>query len=152
MKISRCRATPRSGARCERGSVTLFGLGLVLVLLFVGGISLDLWRAFSERRVLAEVADAGAAAGANGLDIAVYRQTGALVLDPTLAHDVAVASVVSQTDDRSLTGGSVMADQDTVVVVIEGEVPLTLLRLFTLGEPFVITVRSEASPRQAPVG
>jgi hypothetical protein len=47
-------------------------LGLCLMLFLLGGISLDLWRAFSERRSLAATAGA-AVAGASALDEAAYR-------------------------------------------------------------------------------
>jgi hypothetical protein len=36
------------GARRESGTITLWMLGLCLMLFLLGGISLDLWRAFSE--------------------------------------------------------------------------------------------------------
>ena len=48
----------------EHGMITLWILGLVLVLFAVGGISLDLWRVFGDRRELVSMADAAAAAGA----------------------------------------------------------------------------------------
>lgn len=84
--------------------MTLFGLGLSVMLLFVGGFSLDLWRAHSERRSLAELADAAAAAGANGIDTSVYRDSGELVLDPLLAEALAWESIVGQADQRALVG------------------------------------------------
>ena len=133
----------------ERGQVTLLGLGLLMVLLFVGGMSLDLARAFSERRALAEVADAAAAAGANGIDVTTYRRTGELLLDPVLARELVYDSVATQSDVRSMTGVPVVdAGQTVVVVEVQGEVPLTLLGLFTLGEPLQLRVRAEASPRR----
>ena len=129
--------------------MTLLGLGLVVVLLFIGGMGLDLARAFSERRALAEIADAAAAAGANGIDVATYRGTGELVLDPTLARELAYDSAATQADVRSMVGAPLVeADQTVVVVEVRGEVPLSLLRLFTLGEPFELRVRAEASPRR----
>lgn len=129
--------------------MTLLGLGLVVVLLFVGGMGLDLARAFSERRALTEVADAAAAAGANGIDVTTYRRTGELILDPTLARELAYDSVATQADVRSILGVQLVeADQTVVAVEVRGEVPLTLLRIFTLGEPLQLRVRAEASPRR----
>ena len=49
----------------EHGTITLWILGLCLMLFLLGGISLDLWRSFSERRALAATADAAALAGAS---------------------------------------------------------------------------------------
>lgn len=131
----------------ERGSITLFGLGLTMMLLFVGGFSLDLWRAHSERRALAEMADAAAAAGANAIDTAAYRIDGSLVLDPALAESYAWASLASQADQRALVGiPQVGATPAVVVVQIKGEVEMTLLRVLSGGEPFEITVTAEATP------
>jgi Flp pilus assembly protein TadG len=68
------RRRPTLGARRESGTITLWMLGLCLMLFLLGGISLDLWRAFSERRSLAATADAAAVAGASALDEAAYRR------------------------------------------------------------------------------
>ncbi len=149
--------TPRSGAvRSDRksaerpgeaGQVTFFGVGMVIVLLFVGGISVDLWRVFSERRALAEMADAAAAAGANGVDVDRYRVSGVVVLDPALATDLAWESLAGQSDVRSVSERPVVAaDEALVEVVVRGEVEMTLLSIFMTGEPFAVTVRAVAAP------
>lgn len=131
----------------ERGTMTLLGIGLSVMLLFVGGFSLDLWRAHSERRALAELADAAAAAGANGIDTGVYRATGELVLDPALAEDFAWESINRQVDRRALVGTpDVVATTDVIVVQVRGEVEMTLLRALSGGEPFTIVVTAEAVP------
>ncbi len=144
-----CRqAGPESG-RDEGGHVTFFGVGMVVVLLFVAGFSVDLWRAFSERRALAEMADAAAAAGANGIDTGWYRSTGEVRLEPALAIDIAWQSVEAQTDRRSLSEAPrIAADTEVIEVVVAGEVEMTLLALFMPDEPFVVTVRAVAAPRQ----
>jgi len=49
----------RGRLRDEGGWVALWMLGLALLVLALGGLSLDLWRAISERRELAAAADAG---------------------------------------------------------------------------------------------
>ncbi len=68
--------------RDERGTVTLWVLGLCICVLFLAGLSLDLWRAVAVRRELSAMADAAATAGANGLDEPALR-AGTLRLDPT---------------------------------------------------------------------
>jgi len=138
---------PQTRRAGERGTMTLLGIGLSVMLLFVGGFSLDLWRAHSERRALAEMADAAAAAGANGIDTAVYRSTGDLVLDPGLAEQLAWDSINGQVDRRALVGApQVGASPDVIVVQVEGEVEMTLLRALSGGEPFTIVVTAEAVP------
>lgn len=140
--------TPWRRPSGEQGSVTLLGLGFLMILLFVGGMSIDLWRAFSERRALHELADAAAAAGANGLDVATYRATGTVQLDPDLAARLAWDSVAGQTDRRAMIGHpAVRVSPTEIVVEVRGEVPLTVLALFTAGEPFAVQVTAEARPR-----
>ena len=39
----------------ERGSITFWVLGLAVATLFIGGLSVDLWRVMSDRRELAAV-------------------------------------------------------------------------------------------------
>ena len=89
------------GARRESGTITLWLLGLCLMLFLLGGISLDLWRAFSERRSLAATADAAAVAGASALDEAAYRNSGAVRLVPVDAQRRARASLADQGNERT---------------------------------------------------
>ena len=93
---------PNIGVLRESGTITLWMLGLCLMLFLLGGISLDLWRAFSERRSLAASADAAAVAGASALDEAAYRSTGAVRLVPADAQRRARASLAKL---RSLEAG-----------------------------------------------
>ena len=70
----------------ESGTITLWLLGVCLLLFALGGISLDLWRGFSARRSMASAADAAALAGASAIDEDAYRRTGVVQLDPALAE------------------------------------------------------------------
>lgn len=135
----------------DRGSVTLFVLGLCVLMLFVGGLALDLWRAFSERLALASAADAAAVAGASALDVDHYRRTGEARLDPALAEDRALDAIAAQADRRSLTGAAAAATAEEVTVSATGRVDFTLLRIFLAGEdPFTVTVSATADPRRGP--
>lgn len=134
----------------ERGSVTLWLLGLCIVLLFVGGLGLDLWRAFSERRALAGVVDAAAVAGASGLDAAAFRETGELRLDPALAEELAAANLAAQTDVGALTGATVVATPAHVTVEAAGTVDLTLTRMLLDPAPLTIRVTATAEPHRSP--
>ena len=133
----------------ERGSVTLFVLGLCVLVLFVGGLALDLWRAFSERLALASAADAAAVAGAGALDAEHFRRTGETRLDPALAEQRALDAMAGQADRRSLTGAVARASAEEVTVTATGRVEFTLLRIFAAGEdPFTVTVSSTADARR----
>jgi len=136
--------------RRESGTITIWILGLCLMLFLLGGISLDLWRAFSERRALAAAADAAALAGASALDEGAYRRSGAVQLLPADAERLAAASLARQLDRRALTGSTVRATDQVVVVEVTGEVDFSLLQVLSPGDSFGITVRAVARPQASP--
>ncbi len=116
-------------------------------MLFAGGFSLDLWRVYSQRRALAETADAAAAAGANGIDLVRFRSGEGVWLDPTLAESLAWLNLAEQVDTEALTGAPIVLATDGLVTVeLEGSVELTLLAMFGGGEDFVFGVRAESGP------
>jgi len=126
-------------------------LGLAVLVLFVGGLSLDLWRASSARQLLANAADAAAIAGATGIDTARFRDTGQLALDPALATQRAADSLAHQ-GGLPLTappGVEVTPDPPQVVVVLSGQVRLTLMRVLLPNQPpLTIRVRAASVPRE----
>jgi Flp pilus assembly protein TadG len=136
--------------RRESGTITIWILGLCLMLFLLGGISLDLWRAFSERRALAAAADAAAIAGASALDETAYRESGTVRLVPADAEQRAAGSLAGQMDRRSLRDGRVRATEDVVIVEVTGKVDFSLLQLLTPGDSFDITVRAVARPQASP--
>ena len=140
-----------SGWRDEGGSITLWVLGLCTMMLFVGGIALDLWRAFSERRALAGMVDAAAVAGSSGIDTPYFRETSQLRLDPTLAEELAAQNLEAQQDDRALTDAQVLATPEEITVSATGQVDFTLLRIFMADEePFTVSVSATADARRSP--
>lgn len=145
------RRAAGGGRRGQRGQVTFLGVGLALALLVVGGFSIDLWRVLATRRALADVADAAAAAGANGLDLPHYRTTGQLRLDPALAVALAADNLDGQERLEARRGAPrIHAEPASVRVELDGEVELTLLRLLTLAEPVALTVSADAVPVRGP--
>jgi Flp pilus assembly protein TadG len=144
------RRQARCGDRGESGTTTLWMLGLCLMLFLLGGVSLDLWRAFSERRSLAAAADAAAVAGASALDEAAYRSSGAVRLVPSDARRRAQASLADQLDRRALRDARVEATEEEVSVVVGGTVDFSLLQIAAPGDEFAITVRATARPQASP--
>ncbi len=140
----------RCARRDESGTTTLWILGLCLMLFLLGGISLDLWRAFSERRSLAATADAAAVAGASALDEAAYRSSGAVRLVSADAQRRAQASLAEQLDRRALRDARVEATEEEVTVVVGGTVTFSLLQIAAPGDEFAITVRATARPQASP--
>ena len=132
----------------ERGSILLWTLGLCIALFLLGGISLDLWRSFSERRALAAAADAAALSGASALDEAQYRSTGVVALDPAEAARRARASLGRQLDVHALRAVDVRVSDDTVTVVAHGHVGLTLLNLLHTAD-LDVDVTATATPRRS---
>jgi Flp pilus assembly protein TadG len=137
-----CRRASR-----ESGTITMWMLGLCVMLFLLGGVSLDLWRAFSERRSLASTADAAAVAGASALDEATYRNSGVVRLVPADAQRRAQASLAEQLDRRALRGARVVATQDEVRVTVGGSVDFSLLQIVAPGDEFGITVHATARPQ-----
>ena len=130
----------------ERGSITFWLLGLSLMLIAVGGIGLDLWRALEVRRDLSGMADAAAAAAVSAIDVAHWRATGDLRLDSADVEQRALWALQAQPGYAALTGSPAVGvvGGDSVVVRLERDVELTLLRLFAGGKPFVVSAESVA--------
>jgi hypothetical protein len=147
--VSRRRVATRSRLR-EAGTTTLWMIGLCLMLFLLGGVSLDLWRAFSERRSLAATADAAAVAGASALDEPAYRSSGVVRLLPADAERRARASLAEQLDRRSLRDARVAATEAEVTVTVGGAVDFSLLQIVAPGDEFAITVRATARPQASP--
>jgi ApbE superfamily uncharacterized protein (UPF0280 family) len=130
----------------ERGSITLWVLGLCVALLFLGGLGLDLWRAIAVRRELSAMADAAATAAANGLDEQSLR-SGSVVLDPTRAGAIAAEMLARDARGARLEAAAVDVDGDQVVVALEDDVPFSLLGIFIDGEPFRVRATATAQPQ-----
>ncbi|HEX6222573.1 MAG TPA: pilus assembly protein TadG-related protein [Acidimicrobiia bacterium] len=126
----------------DRGSVTIWVLGLSMLLLVFGGLALDYWRALALQRELASVADSAAIAAASGIDEETYRATGDVVLDPTRARTLADAAVSWQGIDVLAT--DVLVSPTSVSVTLTAAVELGLLGVFVdQDEP--LTVRGSAT-------
>jgi Flp pilus assembly protein TadG len=134
--------------RGQRGTVTLWLLGVCLMLFALGGISLDLWRSFSQRRGLSATADAAALAGASAIDESAYRSSGTVSLNPSEAEARARASLARQLDRAALRGVDVHADRDAVTVVVSGDVHFTLLGIVHPGS-VAVRVTATETPRRS---
>lgn len=137
------------GARAggERGTITLWVLGLGISLMFLGGLSLDLWRAVAERRQLSSMADTAATAAANGVDADALR-TGTLRLDPVRARAIARASLDADPHRAALDAVDVEVAGNRVTVSLRDHVRFSLLGVFLGGEHFDIEVHASAEPEE----
>lgn len=129
----------------ERGSATLWVLGLCAAVLFLGGMSLDLWRGVATRRELSAMADGAATAAANGIDADALR-AGTVTLDRARAATIARDVLARDARTASLDAVVIDVTPAAVAVVLADEVPLTLLGLFGARDTLEVRVRAVASP------
>ncbi len=133
----------------DRGSVTIWVLGLSMLLLLFGGLALDYWRALALQRELAAVADSAAIAAASGVDEEYYRETGEVILEPTRSRGLAETAVDWQGVD--LVDLVVDVEPTLVSVTVVGEVELGLLGVFVdQSEPLTVRGSASATPVLVP--
>ena len=140
------------GRRDEDGFFSLWVLGLCFVVLMIAGLSIDLWRAFSERRALAAIADSAAIAGASGIDEAHFRNSGQIKLDQAVAFQLADANVAAQTDRRSFDAADIDVTPQDVTVTVTGTVQFSLLNYLPIPDDqkhFDVQVVSRAEPKRS---
>jgi len=135
--------------RDECGTMTLWVLGLCIAVLFLGGLSLDLWRVIAVRRSLVAMADAGATAGANGIDEGALRQ-GVLRVDPVLARAHASEALRTQVGWDAVEAADIDVTGNRVTVTVEAHVGFTLLGIFVHGDPVAVQASASAEPREEP--
>lgn len=137
--------------KSDRGSVTIWMLGLSILLILFGGLAVDFWRALAVQRELATTADSAAVAGAAGIDEIHYRGTGEVILDPVRVRDFAAAVADAQGRDLDLVQVDVSSDLLFVTVTIEDDLSLGLLGVFIdQSEPLVVRAESTARPQFVP--
>lgn len=135
--------------RSDRGSVTIWVLGLAMLLLVFGGLALDYWRALALQRELAAVADSAAVAAASGIDEEFYRATGEVTLESARARDLAESAVEWQGVD--FIGLIVDVEPTSVSVTVTGAVELGLLGVFVdQSEPLTVRGTATAVPVLVP--
>lgn len=145
------RGRARAARGDERGdAMVIWCLGLAVLLLPLGGISLDLWHAISAERALQSAASAAADAGASGIDIPTYRASGNVILEPTVAVNLAGTNLAEQPNPPVLSAPpdiTVAANDGAITVVLHENVHLTLLGLVEGNRPIHITATASAAPR-----
>ena len=137
--------------KSDRGSVTLWMLGLSLLLLLFGGLVIDFWRALALQRELAAIADSAAVAAASGIDEEHYRSMGEVLIDPSRA--VGLGSAYAAAQDAELVDIAVRpaADGLSVSVLVVDELELGLMGVFVdQTEPLIVTAEATAIPVLVP--
>lgn len=135
----------------ERGSVTLWTLGLSLLLLLFGGVAVDFWRALALQRELAAIADSASVAAASGIDEEHYRTTGEVLIDASRATGIGSSYVASQDvvlEDLIVTTAP---DRLSVSVLVVDRLHLGLMGVFVdQREPLTVAAEATAIPVLVP--
>lgn len=76
--------------RDDRGSATVFGIFLVVVVLVLAGTVIEGGNAMSARAQATDIAQQAARAGADKLDLAALREDGLVRIDPAAAQAAAI--------------------------------------------------------------
>ena len=115
-------------SRDERGQVSAFVVAVVLALFVMGGLVIDGGYALAARRRAIDEANEAARAGAQAVDLAQYRATGVLTLEPAAAVAAAQAYLHA-------TGhvGTVAVAGDRVQVQVSITQPTALLQIVGIG-------------------
>ena len=135
--------------RDQRGTITLWVLGLTVAVLFLSGLGVDLWHAVATRREVSLMADTAATAGANGLDESALRG-GRLQLDDARVRALVAAQLAQYPGSARLIDEQVSTDGVRVTVVLRERVRFSLLGIFMPGQEFTVQASATAEPQEVP--
>jgi uncharacterized membrane protein len=133
-------------SRSESGQVTVFVLGIAMLVFAIAGLAVDGTRAWLYRRTLQNTADSSALAGAGELSrVAYYRSGGEVTdLDIRAARDMAAQWVAaSGLDVRS----DLSVDGEGVEVALEGTTATVFLGLIGVDQ-LPVSAEARAEPRR----
>lgn len=133
----------------ERGSISLWMVGMVMIVFLVGGIAIDLWRGLASHRQVASIVDAAAIAAGSGIDEQAWRDDGTLRLEPGHVVERVTTAVAAQ--DAPTVSVSVVTAADGSAATVSGSttVELTLLGLI-VSDGFEVSATATAVPALSP--
>lgn len=132
----------------DHGMITIWVLGMVLVVAVIGAVSIGAWSAFGERRELSGVADQAAQAGATAFDTDWFRTTGERRLDAAVARDRAINILERHDVSFDPTRSVIDTTTDQVVITLVKDSNAPFLDVLTDGDPVVVAVTAIARLRQ----
>ena len=131
--------------RSERGSMTLWAMGMSMLLFAVGFLALDLWSGFAARQEAAAIADSAAIAGATALDESAWR-AGSMVLDPAMAQSRATGAALAHPAWDASMAVSAAATTGGITVSISRSIPFRFISGLVPDRTADITVSAYAEP------
>jgi Flp pilus assembly protein TadG len=123
----------------EHGQITAFVAVMVAALLLCAGLVIDGGLTLAAKVRAADEAQAAARAGAEEIDLATYRASGAVVLDPIQATQAAERYLASTGDS-----GQVAVARDTVTVTVQATQATQILGIAGL-HTFTVSASASAS-------
>lgn len=136
--------------RDQKGQVVIWMMGMILFVGFLAGVAIDLWRVVAVDRQVTGLADAAAAAGANGIDEAAYRADRTIHLDPARARQLAEENLAAQPESADLTLIDIVVDVDSITVTLERPVPFAILQVLSALDDQIVQASARATPRRSP--
>jgi hypothetical protein len=133
----------------ERGSITLWMVGMVMIVFAVGGIAIDLWRGVAAHRHVASVVDSAAVAAGSGIDEQRWRVDGVLILDADRVREQVATAGAAHDDAGVFLEVTTAADGSEATVTGRTAVELTLLGLLADGA-IEVSARATVSPVLSP--
>jgi Flp pilus assembly protein TadG len=124
--VTRPDAHRRRAPHDDRGQITPWTIIGVVIVLVLAGLVLDLGLGMTDKVRLLDLAQAAARAGAREIDLATYRATGTIQLEPTQAA-AAARTFAQQADIPGQVTAT--ASTTTVTVTITGTRRTQLLNL-----------------------
>lgn len=134
---SRGAASPGSAVARDGGQITAFVVVMITALILAAGLVLDGGLTLAARERALNEAQEAARAGAQAINLAIYRQHGTIVLDPAEAAADAKAYLAS-----TGSNGTVQVTGNTVTVTVTIVEPMQILDAAGLA---AITVHARAS-------
>jgi Flp pilus assembly protein TadG len=135
--------------RSERGFFTIWVLGLCVFLFMIGGLSLDLWRAFSQQRALTAMTDGASVAGASQLDLTAFKeQTSTVKLDPSAAKAKAAEYLQNESTQNHITlkDVNITVTDTRVLVSASTDLKITFASLVASNSDLTVHATSAADP------
>jgi Flp pilus assembly protein TadG len=115
--------------RDERGTATVFVIGMAVVLLACAGLVIDGGKALNARMALADNVEQAARLGANQIDLDALRSGGQLRIEPAEAQSQA-GSFLGR---LGYSGITVTANERCISVGARDTVPTAMLQLIGIG-------------------
>lgn len=134
----------------QGGQLSIFVLGLAMLLFAVAGVAVDGTRAFLMRRTLQNAADGSALAGAGEVDVDTYfrSQGKEVVLDPVAARRTALEWLGHRGLDAR---AAVASDAGGVRVLLQGSIDTSFLAVLGM-QRIDVAAEATAGPVDGPVG